>query len=300
MSRNRKSLGSRKLRSQTSKRPKRGKRTRKRPRPSNLQSAKALAQQREQLQQRMVALASAAHELKTPLAIISGYVELLLSERNGRLNTAQRQALEDSQLNCVRLQRFIQDFLTYSSLDSGNVSIQLNPGDVRACLSEVADFWLPQYHHKGVALYLLGSENLPECRFDYFKLQEVVSNLLDNALRFTPTGGTVWVSAEVSHWDRRSKTPGPNPNERRVTSSDEANSIRITVADTGAGIAPEYLAEIFDDFFCVPGVRPKLQGSGLGLAIARRLVHAHGGKIWVQSELGSGSKFSFLLPLNFQ
>jgi signal transduction histidine kinase len=119
-------------------------------------------------------------------------------------------------------------------------------------------------------------------------------------LKFTPAGGTVWIAAEMHNWDRRKHQKSNIKEERRSVAREQLNSVRVTVADTGPGIAPEYQQEVFDDFFRVPQAEDISGGSGLGLAIARRLVHGHGGKIWLESAVGSGSKFSFLLPLSAQ
>jgi signal transduction histidine kinase len=252
---------------------------------------------KEEAHRRTIALATAAHRLKTPLAIISGYIELLLSQKPGPLIGRQLQILEESQANCERLQRFIQDFLTYSALETGAVSIKLELGEINQCLADVYELWLPRFQKKGVALYLPPGAKLEPFYFDPFKIEEVVSNLLDNSLKFAPVGGSVWMSADKHFWDRRSRLERWGPNERRRQNSPSPNAVRVTVADTGPGIEPEYHLEIFDDFFRVPGVGEASEGTGLGLAIARRLVQAHGGKIWVESEPGAGSKVSFLLPL---
>ncbi len=244
-----------------------------------------------------VALATAAHELKTPLAIIAGYIELLLSQKPGALNEGQRRILEDSQLNCVRLRQFIQDFLTYSSVETGKLAMQFDLADLNVCLSESYEIWLPRFQEKGVALYFFANERLQLLPFDYNKVLHVISNLLENSLKFTPAGGTVWLSAEPHIWERRSQQGDRVREERRQKSHGAANTVRVTVSDTGQGIDAEYHLEIFDDFFRLPQREERDTGVGLGLAIARRLVQAHGGKIWVESERGSGSKFSFLLPL---
>jgi signal transduction histidine kinase len=257
----------------------------------------ANARLREDAHRRTIALATAAHRLKTPLAIISGYIELLLSQKPGSLIHRQLEILKDSHENCERLQRFIQDFLTYSALETGAVAIKFELGDLNNCLADVYELWLPRFQKKGVALYLSPGVKLEPFHFDPFKIEEVVSNLLDNSLKFTPVGGSVGISAGLHHWDRRSRIEHWGPNERRRKNCAEPNSVRVTVADTGPGIDPEYHLEIFDDFFRVPGVSETSEGTGLGLAIARRLVQAHGGKIWVESEPGSGSKVSFILPL---
>ncbi len=260
----------------------------------------AFARLQDQVHRRTVALASAAHELKTPLAIIAGYVELLLSGRPGPLNESQKRALQDSHANCQRLQRFIQDFLTYSALETGKITMKIEPSDIRACLSEIHEIWVPLFHEKGIALYFLCPEDLDPISFDYYKIQQVASNLLENALKFTPKGGTVWMSAEMYDWDTRGGQRGHSTSERKAVVHKRMNSVRVIVADTGPGIPPEYLQEIFDDFVQVAqATENRPRGAGLGLAIARRLVHAHGGKIWAESEVGNGSKFSFLLPISF-
>lgn len=257
----------------------------------------SFARLEEQVRRRTLALASAAHELKTPLSIIMGYIELLLTGKPGPLNEEQRRFLEDSHANCGRLQRYIHDVLTYSALETGKITMKIEPGDMRACLSEIIEMWLPRFEEKGVALFSLCEDNLSQFAFDYFKVQQVVSNLLENALKFTPVGGTVWISAEMHQWDRDLSPADFFHKERPAAREGKPNSVRVSVADTGPGIAPEYLQEVFDDFFRVPLQADTSGGSGLGLAIARRLVQAHGGKIWIESELGSGTKFSFLLPL---
>ena len=251
----------------------------------------------EDAHRRTIALATAAHRLKTPLGIISGYVELLLSQKPGPLLPRQLDILEESKGSCERLQRFIQDFLTYAALETGAVSVKLESGDLSACLADVYELWLPRFQKKGVALYLQPGSKIQSFPFDPFKIEEVISNLLDNSLKFTPVGGSVWISAGEHSWDRRSGEEEWGPKERRKRMASECNAARVIVADTGPGIEPEYHLEIFDDFFRIPGAGEKSEGTGLGLAIARRLVQAHGGKIWVESELGAGSRVSFLLPL---
>ncbi len=246
---------------------------------------------------RTVALATAAHELKTPLAIMAGYMELLLSGKLGDLSDRQRHVLSDMRENGARLQQFIQDFLTYSALETGNVRLRCEVADLNAVLQEVCSFWLQRFQDSHVALYVLPSDKLKPFSFDSFKLQHIISNLLDNALKYTPASGTVWLSAEPYHWERRSGKPAHVANDRRKRAEWATNAVRVTVSDTGPGLAPEFHSEIFDDFFKGPSPNGrKAEGMGLGLAIARRLVLAHGGKIWVESESGQGSKFCFLIP----
>lgn len=242
------------------------------------------------------ALASAAHDLKTPLAILNGYVELLQSEKLGDLNERQREVLRDMRSNGQRLQRYIQDFLSFSVLETGELRMRFETSNVNACLSEVCRLWSPRFQEKGLALYFLANEKVIEFPFDAPKVERVVSNLLENSFKFTPPGGTVWLHAEPYMWERRTTTVPAVNQERRRRPLSTPNSVKISVSDTGPGVPPEYHLEIFDDFFRLPS-SDKTEGMGLGLAIARRLVNGMGGKIWVESEPGAGCKFSFILPL---
>jgi len=249
---------------------------------------------RERFQRTTNALASAAHDLKTPLAILNGYVELLHSEKLGPLSDRQREVLRDMQASGKRLQEFIQDFLTFSALETGGLRLQFAPGNINDCLSDVCRLWSNRFQEKGLALYFLANEKLPVFPIDAPKLERVVSNLLENAFKFTPAGGTVWLHAEPYMWDRRAAAL-PSMAERRRQNLNHPNAAKVSVADTGPGIPPEFHLEVFDDFFRLPSNEAE-EGMGLGLAIARRLVHGMGGKIWVENDPGGGSKFSFLLP----
>ena len=255
-------------------------------------------QLRERFLRTTTALGSAAHDLKTPLAILNGYVELLQSEKLGPLTDRQREVLRDMRSSGQRLQHFIQDFLSYSVLETGEMKAQYEMGDMNACLSEVCRLWSNRFQEKGLALYFLANDKLVEFPFDLPKVQRIISNLLENASKFTPGGGTVWLHAEPYMWERRSVSQKTVSSDRRRQPLSLPNSVKVSVSDTGPGIPPEYHIEVFDDFFRLPQSEKQSDGMGLGLAIARRLVHGMGGKIWVESEPGAGCKFSFLLPLN--
>jgi signal transduction histidine kinase len=230
------------------------------------------------------------------LAILNGYVELLQSEKLGGLNDRQREILGDMRSSGLRLQHFIQDFLSFSVLEIGEMKMHFEAADLNVCLSEVCRLWSHSFQEKGLALYFLANDKLTEFAFDVAKIQRVVSNLLENASKFTPAGGTVWLHAEPYMWERRSASNPENLMERRRQMISRPNSVKVSVADTGPGIPPEYHIEVFDDFFRLPASESQ-SGMGLGLAIARRLVGGMGGKIWVESEPGAGCKFSFILPL---
>jgi signal transduction histidine kinase len=262
------------------------------PRPENLlEEYKAL---RERFQRTTNALGSAAHDLKTPLSILNGYVELLHSEKLGPITERQREVLKDMRDSGKRLQQFIQDFLTFSALETGGLRMQFETGNINDTLSDVCRLWSNRFQEKGIALYFLANEKLPIFPFDAPKLERVISNLLENSFKFTPQSGTVWLHAEPHMWERRAAAV-PSSAERRRQNVAHPNSVKVSVSDTGPGIPAEFHLEVFDDFFRLPGSESQ-EGMGLGLAIARRLVQGMGGKIWVESEFGAGCKFSFLVP----
>jgi signal transduction histidine kinase len=244
--------------------------------------------------QKTVFLASAAHELKTPLAVIKGYYDLLLTGSLGKLTEKQRDILEESKESCERLVRLVSMFLNYSALESGKLVLQLRENDLRDCLEEIASRWSEGYQRKGVKLESQLDPSIPTFKFDYQKVQQVTFNLLDNALKHTPSGGTVTLRARPHFWERRVAQMAPTE-ERRRFRLPRPNSVEVSVSDSGAGIAPEHHQEIFEDFMRVD---KNTSGMGLGLAIAKRLIQAHRGKIWVESEAQRGSTFAFLLPMD--
>lgn len=139
--------------------------------------------------QKTVFLASAAHELKTPLAVIKGYYDLLLTGQLGKLTEKQKDILEESKESCERLVRLVSMFLNYSALESGKLVLQLRENDLRDCLEEIASRWSEGYQRKGVKLESQLDPSIPTFKFDYQKVQQVTFNLLDNALNTRPLAG---------------------------------------------------------------------------------------------------------------
>ncbi len=244
--------------------------------------------------QKTVFLASAAHELKTPLAVIKGYYDLLLAGSLGRLTDKQRDILEESKDSCERLVRLVSMFLNYSALESGKLVLQLRENDLRDCLDELSKRWSEAFQRKGVKLDASFDPSIPTFRFDYQKVQQAAANLLDNALKHTPSGGSVTLRAAPHFWERRVAAMAP-VEERRRFRLPRPNSVEVSVTDSGPGIAAEHHQEIFEDFVRVDR---NTSGMGLGLAIAKRLIQAHRGKLWVESESRAGSRFTFLLPMD--
>jgi signal transduction histidine kinase len=246
--------------------------------------------------QKTVFLASAAHELKTPLAVMKGYYELLLTGSLGKLSERQIDILRESKESCDRLVRLVSMFLNYSALESGKLVLQLHENDLRDCINDLVARWKDAFQRANVRLDVRVTEDLPDFRFDYQKVQQCMVNLLDNALKHTPASGTVHLVAQPHFWERR-VSDATHTEDRRQRDGQPPNSVLVTVTDTGSGIAAEFHQEIFEEFVRVD---PSSSGMGLGLAITKRLIQAHRGKIWVDSELGRGSSFSFLLPIRVE
>jgi len=244
--------------------------------------------------QKTVFLASAAHELKTPLAVIKGYYDLMLAGSLGKLSEKQRDILEESKESCERLVRLVSMFLNYSALESGKLVLQLRENDLRDCLEEVSKRWSEAFQRKGVKLEVAFDPSIPNFRFDYQKVQQAAANLLDNALKHTPANGTVALHAGPHFCERRVSEVAPIQ-ERRRFRLPRPNSVEVSVTDSGPGIPAEHHQEIFEDFVRVDR---NTTGMVLGLAIAKRLIQAHRGKIWVESGPAGGSKFTFLLPMD--
>ena len=246
--------------------------------------------------QKTVFLGSAAHELKTPLAVMKGYYDLLLSGSLGNLSEKQRDILQESKQSCDRLVRLVSTFLNYTALESGKLVLQFQDNDIRDCVNDMVVRWKEAFRRANVSLEVVLDEKLPAFKFDYPKIQQCVTNLVDNALKHTPAGGKVTLQVQTQFWERRISLITPTK-ERRAGKRPQPNSVLVSVTDTGVGIAAEFHQEIFEDFVRVD---PSSSGMGLGLAITKRLIQAHHGKIWVDSEPGRGSSFKFLLPMKVE
>ena len=241
-------------------------------------------------------LVSAAHEFKTPLVVMLGYTDLLLSGHLGTVNQRQKQVLGEIQEGAQRLQKLIHDLLLLQELKAGTGAAEnLETAGVNESMGEIFNYWAPTATQKRVRYQFHPSTGNQRVRVEPMKLQHIASSLIENALKHTPAQGLVTVSVTPCFWERRKAQIEFLFNMERKESRKVENSIRIDVSDSGPGIPAEHHDEIFEDFVQLPG--SSARGTGLGLAIARRLVEAHGGAIWVESELGKGSKFSLLLPL---
>jgi two-component system phosphate regulon sensor histidine kinase PhoR len=217
-----------------------------------------------------------------------------MGQKLGAVTDRQLEALKDIAASCRRLDDAIGKLLFHSANNAKSQSVRLEMADLNSCIAQIRELWSPVFAQQGVHFRCKPPNDIMRFRFDRQCIQQVIANLLENALKFTPAGGTVSFTATPDFWDRRGE-PATVPVDRRVSRSQRPNAARIVVTDTGPGVAPEYQKEVFEEFFSLsmPGVTP---GIGLGLTIARHLVEAHGGKIWVESRPGKGAKFCVLLP----
>jgi two-component system, OmpR family, phosphate regulon sensor histidine kinase PhoR len=226
--------------------------------------------QLENIRQEFVA--NVSHELRTPLSIIKGYVETLLDEQPPDPATA-RQFLETIQRHSRRLENLIEDLLNISALESPQSRLELEPLTLRDVAQTVADELARQAAEKKITVAIDLPADLPAARGHRPRLHQVFVNLLDNAIKYTPTGGRVVVTARATNGD-----------------------IECCVADNGPGIGAEHLPRIFERFYRVDKARSReLGGTGLGLSIVKHIVQAHGGRVWAESEVGKGSRFYFTL-----
>ena len=242
---------------------------------NNEQLAGANAKLRELDRLKSQFLSVATHELRTPLSIILGYNSMLSDSLADRLDEQERDTLRESVAACKRLIRLVNSMLDITQIESGKMRMNFEPADLRRVVSGVAALFQQDARSKNIHVGLELPQRLPRLVMDAERIEQVLVNLLGNALKFTPEGGAVTIS--VRSYD---------------------GGVQVAVTDTGIGIAPEDRAIIFDEFAQVRRQAAKRQreGSGLGLAIARRIVEAHHGTLEVESEVGLGSTFRFTIP----
>jgi two-component system, NtrC family, sensor histidine kinase KinB len=216
-------------------------------------------------------VATVAHEFRTPLTSLRMAVHLCTEQVAGPLTDKQAELLHGAREDCDRLQGMVDDLLDMSRLESGRVELYPLPTEAVSLITTALDEFKAEADAKGVILS--AKDSLPETSVlaDRERIGHVFSNLLGNAVRYTPRGGSITLDAELAN-----------------------GRLRFTVADTGSGIPAEYQERIFEKFFQVPGTKAK--GTGLGLYIAKEIVRAHGGDIGVKSNPGEGSTFWFTLP----
>jgi len=223
----------------------------------------------EQLRRNLVA--DVAHELRTPLSNIQGYLEAI-RDRVMKPNAATIRSLNEE---AALLSRLVDELQELSLAEAGELKLVYQAENITTLIKQAVTPWQPKVAAKEIALSLDLPDNLPLVNIDWQRVNQVLHNLLENAVAYTHKGGTINVAATT-----------------------QGDWVEVCVSDTGEGIPAEDLPNTFERFYRVDKSRARVTGgSGLGLTIAKRLVEAHGGKITVQSKPGKGSRFSFTLPI---
>lgn len=238
-----------------------------------------LSREEELEEMRLDFVSMASHELRTPLTSIIGYLSVFINENKDKFQKEELALLEKSLTSAQQLLTLIQNLLSVNKIEREQMSVAPQPLDYLPLVTKVVEDLKTQAIQKNIILTLHpAKEELPKVLADPLRIPEVITNLMANAINYTPSGGEVDVFLQVS------------PNE-----------VTTTVADTGVGIPKEVLSKLFSKFYRGSHqVKQTTKGTGLGLYISKSIIEKLGGKIWVESEEGKGSKFSFTLPLALQ
>jgi signal transduction histidine kinase len=221
-------------------------------------------------------LANMSHELRTPLNAIIGFSEVLGERMFGELNEKQAEYTDDILSSGRHLLSLINEILDLSKVEAGRMELELATFDLPLAIDNARTFVRERAAKHGIGLDVTVDERLGDFVGDERKIKQILLNLLSNAVKFTPEGGRIGINARQAD-----------------------GSVEISVSDTGIGIAPEDQPKIFEEFRQVGGdYAHKKEGTGLGLTLAKKFVELHGGRIWLESEVGKGSTFTFTLPIN--
>jgi signal transduction histidine kinase len=218
------------------------------------------------------------HEMRAPLTAILGFADFILREQAGPLTAAQREYLDEVRSSGERIQVLVENILEAARLEEGHVSPRCVAVQIEKVVAQILAMVGPAAMEKDITLSARLPDDLPHLLADPLMVERIVINLLTNAIKFTPKGGEAWIEATPSE-----KEPG---------------MITVSVCDTGIGIPPEKIDHLFQRYRRLDTPQlGKVSGTGLGLYIVKGLVEAHGGRIWVESEAGKGSRFTFTLPV---
>jgi two-component system, NtrC family, sensor kinase len=218
-------------------------------------------------------LANMSHELRTPLNAIIGFSEVLAEKMFGELNEKQEEYSQDIHASGQHLLSLINDILDLSKIEAGRMELELTDFDLPTAIENALMLVRERAGRRSLTLHKSVDVGVGQLRADERKIRQVVLNLLSNAIKFTPEGGRIEVAA---------------------VSRD--GSVEVSISDTGVGIAPENQERVFEEFRQVGTAEKKAEGTGLGLTLCRKFVELHGGRIWVKSQLGAGSTFTFTIP----
>ena len=219
-------------------------------------------------------LANMSHELRTPLNAIIGFSEVLTDRMFGELNEKQEEYLRDIYASGTHLLSLINDILDLSKIEAGRMELELTEFHLPTAIENALMLVRERAGRRSIALHTNIDARLGQIQADERKVRQVVLNLLSNAIKFTPEGGRIEVGAVPKD-----------------------GFVEVSVSDTGIGIAPEDQEAVFEEFRQVGTAEKKAEGTGLGLTICRKFIELHGGRIWVKSQLGAGSTFTFTIPM---
>ncbi len=219
-------------------------------------------------------LANMSHELRTPLNAVIGFSEILAEKMFGDVNEKQTEYLQDILESGRHLLSLINDILDLSKIEAGKMELEPSDLDLPMTIDTALMLVRERAARRGIALHRAVDERLGQVEADERKIRQVLLNLLSNAIKFTPEGGRVEVAAKPVN-----------------------GFIEVSVSDTGVGIAPADQEAVFEEFRQVGTADKRVEGTGLGLALSRKFVELHGGKIWVKSQVGAGSTFTFTVPV---
>lgn len=232
----------------------------------------------QQLELKDQFLSHVSHELRSPLAAIYQFVTILLDELAGDLSREQREYLEIVLRNANQLRAMIEDLLEVTRVQTGRLLIEAQPTSLAELIDETVSSLRALAGAKSIALSTDVSAHLPSAYADPQRIRQILRNLIENGIKFTPDNGTITIRAQLA--------------------DEKHHAIQIAVADTGCGISAEECEKIFDRLYQgTSSIEASRKGLGLGLSICKELVSRHGGRIWVESQLGYGSNFFFTLPI---
>lgn len=238
------------------------------------QLSTALADVQEVSRNKSEFISAVSHELRTPLTSIKGYAALLMAGTIGEIPDKVKERLEKINKHTDNLVGLINDLLDISRIESGKTEMKLTFHAIPPVIENVHDLLTPQMKEKNIRFVNLVPAECPALPTDLSQIERVFINLISNAIKFTPHGGTISVSADI------------NPDD-----------VTFKISDTGIGISKENMSRLFNEFYRVENeINQNVKGTGLGLALCKKIVEAHGGRIGVQSEVIKGSTFYFSLP----
>ena len=223
------------------------------------------------------------HDLRSPMNVIQGFIELIRNRIVGEINSEQEELLDIAKENVKKVLTLVDNFLVASKIEVGKFSLDPKVNEVNALIERVVDNHRVLVSNKNIKLEMKLDKNLPLLFFDGLRMEQVLNNLLSNAMKFTPEDGSIYVTSELL---------------RKQIKGEEKFYTCISVIDTGPGIPKDKIKDIFEKYEQVEsGKKQSSIGTGLGLSICKEIIHLHGGEIWVESEVNKGSKFSFVLPI---